>query len=609
MYRKIAVFSLALLIPCLIFWACQQKQVQVDYSKLSEEDKRKAENALAGIKIADDLQAQLFASEPMMLNPTNLDIDARGRIWVCEGFNYRNEYNLTNPEKPQGDRILILEDTDGDGKADKSKVFYQGTDVNAALGIAVLGNKVIVSCSPNVFLFTDENGDDVADKKEILFGGLAGEQTDHAIHAFSFGPDGKLYFNYGNNITEMKDKNGNILKDDLGRPITGAGKPYRQGMVLRCDTDGSNVEVLGHNFRNMYEVAVDSYGTMWQSDNDDDGNKATRINYVMQYGSYGYTDEMTGAGWSQRRTNSETEIPKRHWHQNDPGSIPNMLYTGAGSPTGMAVYEGDLLPKRFQNQLIHTDAGPNAARTYPIASDGAGYKATIENMLDGSAGDQWFRPADIGVAPDGSVFVADWYDPGVGGHWMKDTNRGRIIRLLPKGSSRYKVPKFDFNTAEGCAEALKNPNVSVRYTAWTKLHILDKKAEPALLGLWNDANPRFRARALWLLGKMKNSGEEYIQRAINDKDPNIRITAIRLATQVSKNPIAYLSQLINDKDPQVLREVALALHHNTDKQAPELWAKLAEKYDGKDRWYLEALGIGADNQWDTFFDKWLLLAG
>ena len=114
---------------------------------------------------------------------------------------------------------MILEDTDGDGKADKSKVFYQGPDVNAALGIAVLGKKVIVSCSPNVFVFTDENGDDVPEKKEILFQGIKGIQHDHAIHAFTFGPDGKLYFNMGNEGSVLVDAKGDTVVDVNGNKV------------------------------------------------------------------------------------------------------------------------------------------------------------------------------------------------------------------------------------------------------------------------------------------------------------------------------------------------------------------------------------------------------
>src|SRR6185437_13201735 len=98
------------------------------------------------------------------------------------------------------------------------------------------------------------------------------------------------------------------------------------------------------------------------------------------YGNYGYKDEMTGQGWQAKRTNMEKDIPSRHWHQNDPGVVPNLLQTGAGSPTGMLFYEGNLL-KDFQNQIIHCDAGPRVVRAYALTSEGAGYKAEIKNIL------------------------------------------------------------------------------------------------------------------------------------------------------------------------------------------------------------------------------------
>src|SRR6188768_900023 len=170
----------------------------ISCSKNAETDEHSPETSLADLKVYDGLEVTLFASEPMFTNPTNMAIDTRGRVWICEAYNYRNELNPKNPEKKEGDRIVIMEDTDGDGKADQSKVFYQGTDVNAALGISILGNKVIVSCSPNVFVFTDDNGDDVPDKKEVFFTGVKGVQHDHGMHSFIFGPDGKLYFNFGN---------------------------------------------------------------------------------------------------------------------------------------------------------------------------------------------------------------------------------------------------------------------------------------------------------------------------------------------------------------------------------------------------------------------------
>lgn len=559
--------------------------------------------AVANLDVHKDLKATLFASEPMITNPTNIDIDGKGRVWLCDVVNYRGH----NGERKEGDRILILE-ADAEGKT-QVKTFYQGRDIDSAIGLCVLGNKVIVSCSPNIWVFTFDETNDKVLKKEALFTKTGGAQHDHSAHSFVFGPDGKFYWNFGNTGGSVSDKNGKQVVDVEGTPVNSARNPYMEGMVFRCDPDGSNFEVLGWNFRNNYEVSVDSFGTLWQSDNDDDGNRGVRINYVMEFGNYGYRDEVTGAGWNTKRTNLETEVPLRHWHLNDPGVVPNLLQTGQGSPCGICVYEGSLLPKVFQNQVIHCDAGPSICRAYPAVKDGAGYKAEIVNILDGARKNNFFRPVDPCVAPDGSLFVSDWYDPGVGGHAQGDSHRGRIFRVAPP-DSKYTVPKFDFTTAEGCVDALKNPCLSVRYSAWTKLHEMQAKAEPALLRLWGDENPRFRARALWLLGKIEGKGQHYVDLALKDKDADIRITGLRLARQLKGvDVIEAVQRLVKDSAPEVRRDAAIALRHSKSAKAAELWAELAAQHDGKDRWYLEALGIGADKQWDLFFSTWRKTAG
>ncbi|MFN7119111.1 MAG: PVC-type heme-binding CxxCH protein [Saprospiraceae bacterium] len=559
------------------------------------------EPSLEDLKVYEGLEVTLFAAEPMFSNPTDIAIDARGRVWVCEAYNYRNALNPKNPVKEKGDRIMILEDTNGDGKADQSKVFYQGTDINSALGIAVLGNKVIVSCSPNVFVFTDENGDDMPDKKEILYTGIQGYQHDHGVHAFIFGPDGRLYFNMGNEGKVLLNAKGDTIVDIHGRKILTEGKPFRQGLALRAELDGSKVEVLGHNFRNNYELTVDPYGSIWQSDNDDDGNKGTRINFVMEQGNYGYTDELTGAGWNTRRTNMESEIPLRHWHLNDPGVVPNLLQTGSGSPSGITMYEGTLLPKVFQGQMIHAEPGHNVVRAYVTEKDGAGYKAQIVNLLQ-SQKDQWFRPADVTTAPDGSLLVADWYDPGVGGHQVGDLDRGRIYRIAPP-KTNYKIPAIDLKSPAGAVQALLNPNDDIRYQAWMALANFGTNAELELQKLWKSNNPRQRAQALWLLARLSNS-DSYLKEALADSDENIRITGIRAARYLNKNIITIIKNVVNDASPQVRREAAIALRGHKSAEAPALWAQLAAQHDGKDRWYLEALGIGAQGNEDAYFAAW-----
>ena len=576
-----------------------------EQGKSDKKDIHDPKSAVSNLEVHPELQATLFAAEPAITNPTNLDIDHRGRVWVCDVMNYRGN----NGKRPEGDRILILEDTDGDGKHDKVKTFYQGRDIDSAMGICVLGKKVIVSASPDIFVFTFDDNDQVL-SKEKLFTKTGQPQHDHSAHSFVFGPDGKYYWNVGNTGRSVADRHGKQVIDKAGNPVVDNGKPYYGGMPFRCNPDGSAFEVLGHNFRNNYETAVDSFGTLWQSDNDDDGNRGVRINYVMEFGNFGYRDEVTGAGWQTKRTNWEKEIPLRHWHLNDPGVVPNLLQTGQGSPTGICVYEGDLLPQVFRGQVIHCDAGPSIVRAYPVKKHGAGYTAEIVNILDGQKRNNWFRPADVCVAPDGSLFVTDWYDPGVGGHAQRDLDRGRIFRVAPPGH-KYATPKFDFTTAEGAAEALKNPNLAVRSLAWTALHDLKEKAEPALLKLWKSDNPRHRARALWLLGKIPGKGTEYVRQALADQNADLRVTAIRLARQaeVDVNLLDTLQRAAADPAPEVRRECALALRFLKTEQANELWAKLALGHDGKDRWYLEALGIGADLHWDARLEAWHKAAG
>ncbi|TWU06103.1 PVC-type heme-binding CxxCH protein [Stieleria varia] len=565
---------------------------------------REASAALDGLEVGEGLAASLFAAEPQLLSPSNIDIDHRGRVWVCEIVNYRKHLG----QRPEGDRILILEDTDSDGQADKETVYYQGTDIDSPHGVCVLGNKVIVSAGDKVQVFTDTDGDDKPDSKEVLFSGISGSQHDHGIHAFTFGPDGKLYFNFGNAGREIKDKDGNLLVDMAGNRVTVDRKPYQEGMVFRCNLDGSEFETLGWNFRNNWMVTVDSYGSLWQSDNDDDGNKGVRINYVMEFGNYGYKDEKTGAGWKTARTGMSNEVPLQHWHLNDPGVVPNLLQTGAGSPTGITVYEGDLLPM-FRGQLLHCDAGPNVCRAYILSDDGAGYSAKIRDILTGTQ-DKWYRPSDVKIAPDGSLVVADWYDPGVGGHGMGDLDKGRLFRILPLDhSGKYNVPKFDFSTADGAIEALKNPNYATRYLAWQALHKMGRGAEAALQKMTASDNPIYRARALWLLGKIEGNGAKTVQQALADKDPNIRIVGIRLARQLEMSVDQYANAVVRDPSPQVRRELLVALRHSTAPQAAELWAQLAQQYDGKDRWYLEALGLASDPRADEFFATWLEQVG
>jgi putative membrane-bound dehydrogenase-like protein len=550
-----------------------------------------AEAAVATLATAPGLEATLFAAEPMLSSPSSIDVDARGRVWVCEVLNYRAKKD----SRPEGDRILVLEDADGDGRADRQVVFYQGPEVDSALGVCVIGEgpgrRVIVSCSPDVWVFHDDDGDLKADRKQPLFTKTGARQHDHGVHAFTVGPDGRWYFNCGNEGSGVCDAGGRPVSDRFGNEVR-RGSVYRQGMVYRCLPDGSDVEVLGHNFRNNYEAAVDSFGMLWQSDNDDDGNKATRVNWVMEYGNYGYTDERNGAAWQAPRPNMEREIPDRHWHQNDPGVVPNLFVNGAGAPCGICVYEGSLLPERFHGAVVLCEAGRSQLLAYHVRPSGAGYAAVAETLVDGSA-DRWFRPSDVCVAPDGSLIVADWYDPGVGGHRMTDSQMGRVYRLAPAAAA-WRVPAADFATVAGCVAALASPNLCTRATALERL-AREPDAEAAVGEAFETAtDPRHKARLAWAAGMLPGAAERWVGRLAAAADEPLRIIALRIARLTRGDVIGLVERLSRDQSAAVRRECSIALRGLEGERADRAWAVLASRHTAGDRWSLEAIGIGAD---------------
>ena len=540
-----------------------------------------------GLKAADGMEVTLWAAEPDIVNPTNIDIDERGRVWVLEGVNYRRTLpgRIGKDDRPAGDRIVILEDTDGDGKSDKTKVFVQDASLRTPLGIAVLGDRVIVSQSPDVIVFTKDAQDNVV-KKEILLTGWRGVDHDHGVHAVTFGPDGRYYLNSGDQGFDVTDKGGK-------RFVSSRQGPYYAGTALRVNPDGTDFTVFGHNFRNPYELAVDSFGNIWQTDNDDDGNAWVRLNYVLEGGNFGY--------WGPRGQRWQVDHGS-HFHAELPGVVPNIRRLGAGAPCGLIVYEGKLLPPKYRGHLLHAEAGARTINTYLLQPEGAGYNAKVEATV--ASADPWFRPTDVCVAPDGAVFISDWYDPGVGGHRVVDLQRGRIYRLAPAGNRPQKVV-VDLTKQAGLEQAFASPAQSVRYLAYTALKQQGDKALPVLQSVYKSGDPILKARALWLLGGIPGEGEAAVQTALEDIDSNFRTLAWRILRRYGADLSEPLNLMVKDRSPQVRREVAVALEQWPADRAVEALAAFCRRYDGRDRWMLEALGIGARGKENALYARLL----
>lgn len=581
--------------------------------------------------VPNDLEVTLWAESPQFFNPTNMDVDARGRIWVTEAVNYRlfNNDSSKFMTHHKGDRVMILEDTDGDGKADASKVFVQDKDLTSPLGISVIGNKVIVSCAPSIIVYTDEDGDDKPDNKEIFLTGFGGFDHDHGLHAMFAGPDGRYYFNAGNAGPHIvTDKSGWTLragslynggspymKHNEPRLVSDDGKMWVGGIALRVNSDGTGLTVLGHNFRNSYEFTLDSYGNMWQNDNDDDGNKGVRVSWLMEGGNMGYFSADGSRKWQADRRPGQGTV-EAHWHQADPGVIPLGDSTGSGSPTGVAFYESDLLGEKYQGMLLAGEAGRNVILAYRPEEQGAGYTLKRHNLITSLKEDEvataksratdgdeakWFRPSDVVIGTDGAIYVSDWFDSMVGGHRMTDTiGRGRIYRITPKGKT-LTAPKIDLTTTKGQIAALLNPAVNVRNSGFVLLAAQGDKVIDDVKGILDSDNPYHQARAIWLLANLGSHGVVAVEGMLDSDDPNLRITAFRALREVKSDIIPYARQLSEDSSPAVRRAVAVALRDLPLEDIQDIVVELASRYEGGDRYYVEALGLALSGKEDAIY--------
>ncbi len=509
-----------------------------------------------------DLEVTLWANSPMFFNPTNIDIDKDGRIWVAEGVRYRRNHE----RRPAGDRIMVLEDQSGNGRADRSHVFVQDEALVAPLGIAVIDNLVVVSQPPDLIVYTDVDRnrkfDPAVDKREILLTGFNGKNHDHSLHSITVGPDSKWYWNSGNCGAKFTDNDGktwNICSDYAGNPIGPwtnpnpntevAGKPsadghvYVGGFAVRMNPNGTGVEVIGHNFRNSYEQSVTSFGDVFQNDNDDP--PACRVSWVMEYANFGFSSNDGTRSWRADQRPGQS-IPVAEWRQEDPGIYPAGDVYGGGSPTGNVFYENGALGSEFEGMFLACEPGRNTIFGYKPEPKKAGFELERFDFLTTNptgefAGSDFlggsnsvsddirtlFRPSDIAVGPDGALYVSDWYDGRVGGHQDLDEScSGAIYRIAPKGF-RPQVPDLKLNTMNGAIQALRSPAVNVRELGRKALREKGPEAFPALEEQLRDSNPFLATRAVWVMAQMGREGQDRVEALLKEGETHVRIAAFR----------------------------------------------------------------------------------
>jgi putative membrane-bound dehydrogenase-like protein len=533
---------------------------------------------LARLQPAEGFDVSLFAAEPMITNPSAIDVDSRGRVWVAEIQWYRSR-----AKQPPADKIKVLEDTDGDGKADKVTIFAEG--LFCPMSVCVAGDKVYVATSPDLWVYEDKNGDLKADgPPRKLLTGFGGVNHDHGAHSLVLGPDHKWWMSIG----------------DAGLDVTGTDGSriaYRWGAMLRGELDGSQLEIVASNFRNPYELCVTSFGDAFASDNDNDGNESTRFCWILEggnYGWYGHPPEraLPGSPWEE------------HWHFRGavPGHVPALLATGFGAPSGMCFYEGDAWGPKFKNVALLAEAGKRELDLFRPRKVGTGMQAAHEAVLTST--DFYFRPDDVCAGPDGNLYLADWYDGGVGGHAYNNPDQGRIFLLRPKdGHAQRHDRPGPYENAADAVEGLKSPNLATQFLARERLLADGQPSVPVVAQLLTHAEPNIRARALWVLDRLGGAGRKLVLQQLSSEDAAFRALAIRILRRHGEEYLDSILPLVEDASDEVIREVLLTIRASHSGAADAALVKIAGRYDGTDRYLLEAINIAAADRKQELYER------
>jgi quinoprotein glucose dehydrogenase len=556
------------------------------------------ELAIKQFKVPPGFKVELFAAEPQLANPVAFCFDEQGKCYVAETFrlhagvtDIRGHMNWldddlasrttedlaamftkflgpkVNELTNNSERVRLIEDRDGNGRADFSTTFAEGfNSMVDGIGAGVLARKgnVWFANIPNLWLLRDTNRDGQADFRKSLHHGYGVRVgfLGHDLHGLRFGPDGKLYFSIGDRGANVKTPDGKTIAN----PETGA--------VYRCNPDGSELEIFAYGLRNPQELAFDDYGNLFTGDNNSDGGDQARWVHLIEGGDSGWH-----VGWQfiDKPNSRGPWSSEKMWHSQNPSQPAYILppiTNLANGPSGLAFYPGTGLPDRFNGHFFLVDFRGSTAgsgvHTFALKPKGATFElVNREDFI-------WHILAtDVEFGVNGGLYVSDWVEG-----WDM-TGKGRIYRVFDPAAANNPIAlQTKKLLAEGMekrplkelATLLAHRDQRVRQEAQFALAEKGDAAVKTLTGVARkNPNQLARLHAIWGLGQIvshnlrfANSKSSPAAKALlpllGDKDAEVRAQAAKVLGEVrAANAFAGLVKLLNDESPRTRFFAAIAL--------------------------------------------------
>ena len=477
---------------------------------------------LSAFRVADGFEVSLFAADPMIANPINVNWDTKGRAWVATSSTYPHIV----PGREPNDKIIILEDTNQDGVADKHTVFADNLLVPHSV-MPVKGGAYVAATTELLF-FADYDGDDIADERRVVYDGFGNADVHHMIHGFRWTPWGDLHFTQSIYINSF-------IETPYGtRILNGSGT-----WAFRPETEG--LEIFSRGLVNPWGEAFDEWGQAFATD----GAGSSGISYIFPESAHATA---VGAPTVLAGLNSNT--PKN---------------------TAAEIIYSSHFPKAWQGTIITNDFRANRTVRYAIQPKDSGYEAQeVQTVLQSDH--RSYRPVDSKIGPDGALYIVDWYNPIIDHgevdfyHPIRDKKHGRIWKLTNRRKGLLATPNRATATPQALLTLLKSSEQFIRIQA-NRAFVM-QEGDPQLVINWiknlNRTASNFernRLEGLWLLAALNHYDATLLKEGLKSKNASVRAASVRLVAHYKKQTeyLKTLETTINDAHPQVRLETLHAL--------------------------------------------------